>query len=338
MTEGAAAAFTLSRTGVTDDALTVQVVVVETGTMTSGTVPTSATFTAGSATATLSVATEDDAAVESASTVTATVSAGTGYAVSESAGSAFVVVNDNDTAMTASFTEAPSNHDGASAFELRFAFSHEPRGYNWRTVKDQLFNVTGGQIEKASRATPGSNVEWKIRVAPAGNADVTLTARATTDCTAQYAACRRERSEIRRQPLDDGDRTTKRGPSAASGVDRGARNDARDRKEPHSPSLSRARGRRSATLTVNVSVTESGATLGASPPTTATFAASSSIATLSVPTVDDTTVEATSTVTVTLSTGAGYTVATASSSAQGVVESEDLEPLTATWSEIPTEA
>ena len=50
--------------------------------------------------------------------------------MSESASSAAVVVNDNDAALaalTASFTHAPSTHDGSSAFELRFAFSHEPR-------------------------------------------------------------------------------------------------------------------------------------------------------------------------------------------------------------------
>ena len=336
VTEGTAAAFTLSRTGAAEDALTVQVAVSETGAVASGTLPTSVTFAAGSATATLSVATEDDAAVESASTVTATVSAGTGYAVSESAGSAAVVVNDNDAALTASFTHAPGTHDGSSAFELRFAFSHEPRGYNWRTVKDRLFTVTGGRIEKASRATPGSNVGWKIRVAPAGNADVTLTARATTDCTAQYAAC-----DAGGRKFDGNLTATVTGPQsrarslpvvsiaapATTPVTEGT---------ALAFTLTRT-GATDAALTVNVSVTESGATLGASPPTTATFAASSANATLSVPTVDDTTVEAASTVTATVSAGTGYTVAGGASSAQGMVESEDLEPLTATWREIPTE-
>ena len=98
VTEGTATAFVLARTGATDAALTVAVAVSETGAALSGTVPTSATFAAGASTATLSVATEDDEAVEEASTVTATVSSGTGYTVSGTSGSADVVVNDDDAA------------------------------------------------------------------------------------------------------------------------------------------------------------------------------------------------------------------------------------------------
>ena len=93
VTEGAAAAFTLSRTGATDAALTVSVSV-----SVSGTPPTSVTFAAASASATLSVATEDDEVAEDASTVTATVSSGSGYTVSGTSGSADVVVEDDDAA------------------------------------------------------------------------------------------------------------------------------------------------------------------------------------------------------------------------------------------------
>ena len=98
VTEGAAAAFTLSRTGATAAALTVAVSVAETGAAVSGTPSTSVTFAAGSASATLSVATEDDEAVEEASTVTATVSPGTGYTVDGTSGSAEAVVEDDDAA------------------------------------------------------------------------------------------------------------------------------------------------------------------------------------------------------------------------------------------------
>ena len=98
VTEGAAAAFTLSRTGATDAALTVSVSVSESEAAVSGTPPTSATFAAGAAGAVLSVATEDDETVEDASTVTATVSSDTGYTVSGTSGSADVVVEDDDAA------------------------------------------------------------------------------------------------------------------------------------------------------------------------------------------------------------------------------------------------
>ena len=112
VTEGTAAAFTLSRTGATDADLTVEVSVAETGPAVSGTPPTSVTFSAESSTATLSVATEDDEAVEDASTVTATVSSGEGYTVDGTSGSAEVVVNDDDAApvvSTASPIEVAEN-------------------------------------------------------------------------------------------------------------------------------------------------------------------------------------------------------------------------------------
>ena len=96
VTEGTAAAFTLSRTGATDAALTVTVSVSESEASVSGTPPTSVTFAAASASATLSVATEDDEVAEDASTVTATVSSGSGYTVSGTSGSADVVVEDDD--------------------------------------------------------------------------------------------------------------------------------------------------------------------------------------------------------------------------------------------------
>ena len=98
VTEGTAAAFTLSRTGATDAALTVSVSVLESEGAVSGTPPASVTFAAASASATLSVATEDDEVAEDASTVTATVSSGSGYAVSGTSGSADVVVEDDDAA------------------------------------------------------------------------------------------------------------------------------------------------------------------------------------------------------------------------------------------------
>ena len=78
----------------------------------SGTPSTSVTFAAGSDSATLSVATEDDEAVEDASTVTASVSSGSGHTVDGASGSAEVVVEDDDAApvvSTASPIEVTEN-------------------------------------------------------------------------------------------------------------------------------------------------------------------------------------------------------------------------------------
>ena len=98
VTEGTAAAFTLSRTGDAAAGLTVAVSVAEAGSVFSGTPPATAAFSAGSAEATLAVATDDDGAAEADGRVTATVSAGSGYAVDADAPSAGIDVYDNDEA------------------------------------------------------------------------------------------------------------------------------------------------------------------------------------------------------------------------------------------------
>ncbi len=92
-------------------------------------------------------------------------------------------------AMTAGFTQAPDAHDGSGAFELHLAFSHEPKGFSYRTVRDALFDIEGGRIERVWRNPRGQNRQWGIEVVPAGDGAVTLTARATTSCAAQHAAC-----------------------------------------------------------------------------------------------------------------------------------------------------
>ena len=105
VTEGRAAAFTLTRTGDATEALTVPVSVAESGAMASGALPAAATFAVDAWSATLSVATADDAVVEASSTVTAALTAGTGYAVAAERGAAEILVVDND---TASFAVAAS--------------------------------------------------------------------------------------------------------------------------------------------------------------------------------------------------------------------------------------
>ena len=100
VTEGGAASFTLSRTGDTAAALTVAVAVTEAGSVLSGTPASAVTFAAGGAEATLAVATDDDGADEADGRVTATVTAGTGYAVDADAASAGIDVLDDDAAAT----------------------------------------------------------------------------------------------------------------------------------------------------------------------------------------------------------------------------------------------
>ena len=134
--EGTAAAFTLSRTGDATQALTVAVVVTETGAVLDGAAPTVASpeepepdavldgvealaeteaevvFAAGSATASLSIATTDDEVAEDASVVTVAIAPSEDYVVAAARPSAQVTVEDDDAApvvATAAALEAPEN-------------------------------------------------------------------------------------------------------------------------------------------------------------------------------------------------------------------------------------
>ncbi len=122
VTEGIAAAFTLTRTGATDEALEVGVTVMETGGMLSGTGPDSVTFGIGSLTATLSLATENDAATEANSVVTVTVDADTANPITYAPGTpatATVTVIDNDIPAITVVADAASVTEGtAAAFTL----------------------------------------------------------------------------------------------------------------------------------------------------------------------------------------------------------------------------
>ena len=89
-------------------------------------------------------------------------------------------------------------------------------------------------------------------------------------------------------------------------------------------------------LTVNVSVTESGAMLKGTPPATVTFAADSAAAELAVETDDDEVAEAASTITAAVSAGSGYSMDAGAPSATVTVEDDDAAPVVTTAS--PVEA
>ena len=95
--EGSDTVFKLTRTGNTDDALTVTLAVTETGAMLADSLPTSATFTAGKSETELRVATVGDEADEDDSTLTVTLASGEGYRLgtnSQSEASATVLDDD----------------------------------------------------------------------------------------------------------------------------------------------------------------------------------------------------------------------------------------------------
>ena len=91
--------------------------------------------------------------------------------------------------LTASIHDEPSSHDGQKEFTFELRFSENLEGFSYKTLRDNAFTVTGGNVEGARRLDPPSNTKWQIKIRPTSNGDVTITLPATTDCNAQGAIC-----------------------------------------------------------------------------------------------------------------------------------------------------
>ena len=114
--EGNAAVFRVTRTGGTiTEALTVAVAVTETGSMISGTAPTSLTIAANQTSADLSVPTYEDKTAEVDSVVTATLSGGTTYDLGTTASAAVTVTDDDLPALTITFDDTSPIEEGTTA-------------------------------------------------------------------------------------------------------------------------------------------------------------------------------------------------------------------------------
>ena len=97
--------------------------------------------------------------------------------------------------LTASVSVVPGSQSGEFTFELRF--SETPRKkFSYKIMRDQAFTVTGGEVIKARRLAPKSNVGWEIHVRPDGNGPVTIVLPVTTDCTAEGAICTEDRRPL----------------------------------------------------------------------------------------------------------------------------------------------
>ena len=114
VSEGAVALFTVTLDRMPERTLPVAVTVAESGNVLSGLPPHAVTVEPDRTSATFAVATDDDAAAEAASTVTATLTAGTGYTVGEPA-AATVTVWDDDAAVFAVTAVPELIEEGGSA-------------------------------------------------------------------------------------------------------------------------------------------------------------------------------------------------------------------------------
>ena len=154
VTEGAEAAFMLTRTGSVSAALTVTVEVTESGAVLDGAAQSGIGFAPGEARVAIVVATVDDEAVEDTSTVTVTVAAGDGWTVDADAGSAAVTVEDDDAApevVTASALSAAENATAVAVLEAADADT---------ASADLVWSIAGGVDSSAFTLTSGGELAF----------------------------------------------------------------------------------------------------------------------------------------------------------------------------------
>ena len=216
-------------------------------------------------------------------------------------------------ALTASFGSIPGSHDGSTAFTFELRFSEEVP-INYRTLRDESLEVSGGTVTRARRLTQGSNLGWTITVEPATDGDITIALPVRT-CGATGAVCTADG-----RALAQGISGTVPGP--ASGISRvsiAAVTSPVSEGTSATFTLTRT-GSSADALTVGVSVTETGAMLGGVPATGVTFGAGSATAALAVVTEDDEAVETASVVTAALVAGSGYALDANAATAAVTVE------------------
>ena len=147
------------------------------------------TFEAGEATKTISVPITDDTVEDDGETVNLALSNASGAELGDSQAAGTIRDMESDPALTESFEDVPASHDGKTAFTFGLTFSEDVEGLSFRTLRDEAFEVTGGELRRARRRTKGSNQAWDITVKPASDGAVTIRLPQTTDCEATGAVC-----------------------------------------------------------------------------------------------------------------------------------------------------
>ena len=314
VTEGAAAAFTLSRLGDTAAALTVSVSVSEDGAVLAGTPPTEAVFAAGAATVDFTVATEDDEVAGDGSVVTVSLVAGTGYAVDANASEAMVTVEDDDaTPENAAPTGLPTIAGTARVGETLTAATSgiaDADGltnavFTWQwiandgTADTDISGATSASYTLTS-AEAGKTIKVHVTFTDDGGIEETLVSNATVAVAAALPVVSVEAASS----------TTTEGRAAKFTLKR--------------------TGAVASALEVSVSATQAGAVLSGTPASTVTFAAGNAEARLRLATDDDDVAEADGRVTVSVVSGSGYGVdANASAATVDVYDNDEATTTTA---------
>ena len=219
---------------------------------------------------------------------------------------------------TGSFSGVPGEHAGSGTFTMEFHLSEAPRGLGWRVVRDHLFEVSGGTIQRARRIGAVRNKGWELTVAPSGKGDVTLTSLATASCDDADAVCTSDG-----RMLEGGAAATVAGPLAFSVADASV-DEAVGATLDFVVTLSRARASQT---TVNYATSDGTAVAGSDYTATSgklTFAAGTTSKTVKVAVLDDSHDEGNETMTFTLSNPVGAVLE--DEEATGTIRNTDAMP------------
>ena len=220
--------------------------------------------------------------------------------------------------LTASFSNMPAEHPGEGTFKFELTFSEEP-AVGYQKLRDDAFNVSGGEVKKARRQQQGSNLAWDITVKPDPAAGaVTIELPATTNCNAEGAIC-----TSGERPLSHSLSATVAGPVGISVADARAQEGAGNTVD-FTVTLSRAS---SGTVTVGYATADGTATAGqdyTAASGTLTFAPGETSGSVSVSVLDDTHDDDGETFTLRLSNASGGRVT--DDSATGTIENSDAMP------------
>ena len=298
ITEGGSASFTLTANPAPASALSVSVSVSQTGDYGVSTgsqtvsIPTGGSYT-------LAVATVNDSTDEADGSVTATVSSGTGYTVSGTAGAATVAVADDDAAPQSCTPNLPSDAITVSEVKTwRGEYSQDSHVSRWNRVLAALGEDTGEAAMTAEQAR-----EIKSRIDNTRWDRTVRTLDAMEKCSNPPAA------------------TPEVSVTAGSGITEGGDASFTVTANP-APTADLS-------VSVSVAVTQSGDYGVATGSQTMSIPTGGSY-TLTIATVNDGTDEADGSVTVTVGTGQGYTVSTAASSATVAVADDDVPEISIT--------
>ena len=231
-------------------------------------------------------------------------------------------------ALTATLTHRPGEddvrgeHKGSGTFEVRLAFNTEPE-VSYKTVRDTMFDVTGGTITGARRVTRGKNQHFDIVVKPSGSDAMTFSLHSPLPACGETGSVCTEAGRMVEGPVS----ATVLGPVAISVAD--ATRDAKEEGATLAFAVTLDR-EREADVTVDYATGNGTATAGedyVAQSGDLTFAAGETAKTVEVEVLDDLHDEGTETMTLTLSNPSGARIADAT--AIGTIE--NIDPMPQAW-------